>query len=317
MFRTGFSAGHPLHGSILGAIYSYGGVSLDSKQKSRKVSASALSTFLSCGLKYKFSYIDEGVPVPMDSPHLIYGSAFHKAVEKMHKSIFYGKLLSVKCLQDIFMNEWQLGIELNDVPVKWYKHTQEEEMSQAGLRSIDNYFKAHKNDKPPPLCLKWGKEEVPAVEVGFRVSLAPLIPGCEWDLSGIIDLIDHQEVDALHVVDHKTSSSKYTPFQIKTNLQLAIYSWAFRQLVNKGWFPDYKKGTREDKVVFNVVSKKKPEIYIHRRSINEATYNHLARILSIMIAQTERGEFLPDYGSACDAYGGCEFREQCMGYQLS
>jgi hypothetical protein len=279
--------------------------------KIKKISASSLATFLACPLKYKFA---QEVEAAMDSPHLIYGTALHKAIEEMHKGIFYGELLTKRRLQEIFYHNWQLGIELNEIPVKWWKWSQEREMTDAGVRSVDNYYEVHKNDKPPPVYLDFSNKEVPAIEIGFRVPLKPLIPDTDYMLSGIIDRINHQ--DELIVEDHKTGSSKYSEFQVATNLQLAIYSFAFRQLVNQKKFPEYKKNTKEDWVMFDIISKKRPEIFYHRRKINDATYKHLGHIIKTMISQIERNEFLPNYGAECDSYGGCGHRQRCQAFKF-
>lgn len=279
--------------------------------KIKKLSASSISTFLECPLKYKFGHIDE-IAMVSDSPHLIYGSSIHKAIELMLSSIYYNKLISKKEAQSIFLNNWQIGIELNEVPIRWYSYAQEKDMTQSGITTIGNYYEVHKNDPPPPTWINFKGEKVPALEVGFSVSLNDLIPGCQYRLSGIIDRII---LNPIVIEDHKTGTGKYSDFQVKTNLQLAIYSYAFRQLINEGKLPDFTKGTVEEYVQFDVLDKKKPEIYYHPRKISDKTFKHLGRIISNIISQIERQEFLPNYGSACSAYGGCEFMNICQDFQ--
>jgi hypothetical protein len=279
--------------------------------KVKKLSASSIGTFLECPLKYKFGTVD-GIVIPSDSPHLLYGSAVHKAIEEYHKSIYFNNRLERKAIQKIFVDNWQIAIELNEVPIRWYSYSQEKDLTQAGIRTLGTYYETHKDDPPPPTWINFKGERAPAIEVGFNVSLKDLIPETEWRLSGIIDRIIPVEII---IEDHKTGSGKYSDFQVKTNLQLAIYSYAFRQLVNEGKFPDFKPGTKEEFVQFDILDKKSPKIHYHQRKISDKTYRHLGRIIRNIINQIERGEFLPNYGSACLAFGGCEFMSMCQDFQ--
>jgi CRISPR/Cas system-associated exonuclease Cas4 (RecB family) len=283
-----------------------------------KLSASAISTYLACPLKYKFRYIDK-IDAPSDSPHLIYGTSIHKAIEEFHKSIWLGDKITRAQAVSIFVNSWELGLDFNEVPVKWYRASSKKEMLQSGIDSIKNYYEVHKKDTSPPSSIGYDKlgqfALAPAVELYFMLPLDKLIGRTGWFINGVIDLVQNNSNEIL-VVDHKTGSDKYSEFKVKTDLQLAIYSYAFRELCGTGAFPEFLPDTKEDYVMFDIISKKKPEIFYHKRKITEATYKHLGTIISRIIGQIEKEEFLPNYGPTCDSFGGCEYRDICADFKF-
>jgi len=283
-----------------------------------KLSASSINTFLSCPLKFKFRYVDR-VDAPSDSPHLIYGTAVHKAIEEFHKSIWHGQRFEQRKMQQIFLSSWEMGVELNEIPVKWYRASSQKEMTQAGITSIKNYYSVHKDDPPPAnaydIIGNGERIAMPAVELYFTLSLADLINRDDWYVSGVIDLIAPTPNGNFAVIDHKTGSQKYSDFKVKTDLQLAIYAYAFRQLCKMGYFPGLLESDKEEYVMFDIISKKKPIIYYHKRKITGATFNHLAYIIETIIAQIEREEFLPNYGQECSGFGGCDFLKLCGSFK--
>jgi len=187
-------------------------------------------------------------------------------------------------------------------------------MRKAGIASIQEYFKIHANDPPPPSFINEKGEVVAAVEARFLLPLDDLCTNKGWVLSGVIDLIEKKE--ELNIIDHKTSASKYTDFQIKTNMQLPIYSWAFRTLVNMNRFPEFAPGTKEDHVVFDVLLKKRPAIVPQKRKVGDSTFRHIGIIIDKVINQIQRKEFLPNYGSECSAFGGCEYASICADFKF-
>lgn len=284
----------------------------------KKLSASSISTYLSCPLRFKFRHIDK-IEAPADSPHLIYGSAIHTAIQAYHNSVYYGKRFTKNQIVNAFEVPWFFMIETSPVPVKWYRISSQKEMTDSGINSIKNYYEVHKNDPPPPSIIRPNEDnymmKFPAVETYFTISLGQLIGREDWCINGIIDLVQNTP-DGPIIVDHKTGSSKYSDFKVKTDLQLAVYSYAFRDMCNTRKFPDFTPGTIEKYVMFDILSKKKPEIYYHKRIIGSSTYKHLGVILTRIIGQIERSEFLPNYGATCESYGGCEYLDICGGFKF-
>lgn len=272
----------------------------------KRLSPSSIATFLSCPLKFKFQNIDR-LEGPTDTPHLIYGTAVHQAIQDLQVSLWTGKLISEKDMVDSFVSSWGLGVEFNEVPIKWYRSTTQNEMTKAGIDTVKNYYKIHRGDPPPLTYRSHEGKEKPAVELRFDIPLDELTGKPDWKLVGLIDLVTHTPA----VIDHKTGSAKYSDHKVKTNLQLAIYSYAFRWMCSQGFIAECVAGDKEQYVMFDILSKKKPIIYYHKRVITDRTYKHLAHIIKTIIKHIEAEQFLPNYGETCTAFGGCGFLDHC------
>jgi len=261
-------------------------------------SASRLTLYSDCSLKYKFNYIDK-LSEPAQSIHLAYGSAIHKALEGINLALIEGELLYIEDVFQDFHDEWvkeikAMNVEKDYLGGKLYYH---------GLNTLTRYYENHID------------YEVIGAEQRFDV---PIIypDGTEdkdYNMSGIIDAVIKRK-DSLIILDYKTSKEPYNRFKLDTSVQLAMYSYAFRHLLNNGKI----KGTRkkkEDAIAYYVLLKDYDTldgaIKLQKKTITE---QHMQRMFYIL-KQTKKGiaenMYIPNYSSMCH---WCEFKKDCLAF---
>ena len=274
-------------------------------KKEKFLSATKINTYLQCNLKYYFKYILQRKP-EFTSPALIFGGSVHKSLEYLHRNL--GKMqVEIDELFAIFENEFSLQSDSYD-NIHWGRNDKDS-LLLTGFRTIENYYNLHKEDRPAvELTSPDGKEKITGVELNF---ISPIEDNSEYKIHGIIDLIQ-VEKDILTIIDHKTSLKKYDKFQINTNLQLVIYSYAFRNLLTSGYKLPIEK-TKEDKVAFNVLLKDKSnETIRYEREISDTDIQSMLSVIKGVIYGINNGIFLPTYSMNC-AY--CDFREFCTSFK--
>ena len=102
----------------------------------RTISASRLSTFLSCRLKFYFQYVAGIVRPKSSSLHV--GSTVHEVLKRWNKARWKGTQLSTEELQDIFTDAW--AHPENDEPINWESPEQEQEKKAVGWNLLQTYF---------------------------------------------------------------------------------------------------------------------------------------------------------------------------------
>jgi len=159
----------------------------------QNVSASRLSLFHQCRLKFYFRYV-LGLASPK-SPALQMGSSDHAVLKEWNKARWRGEILTLRQLHDLYTESW--AAEQAEHPVNWEDDNEEEE-KKVGWRLLETYFREGpiKPDEKPE-----------AVEVSVEADLFHRgLP----NLIGIIDLVRPGGV----VVDFKTSGKAPDPFTV-------------------------------------------------------------------------------------------------------
>lgn len=153
-----------------------------------RTSYSALETFKSCPLKYKYQEIDRiKVPKNIES---IFGGSVHSSLKYMfERSPLYPTLDQVI---DFFRNLWG-----KDKPDEYCKD---------GISILEKFYK---HNQP------WNFNVVD-LESRFEVDLK------NHTLAGIIDRIDKNE-DTYEIIDYKTAKKMPSEDSIDKNLQMSIY----------------------------------------------------------------------------------------------
>lgn len=262
-------------------------------------SASRLSLYSDCSLHYKFQYVDK-ISHPNKSIHLAYGSSIHKALEELNLSLIKNKY----DLEDVFQafhNEWNLQLEQQGLKGNYFELA----LYEMGLNSLESYY------------LNNVDYEVLDAEIKFSVPIIyPDGTKCEHGLTGLIDVIIKRK-NQLTIVDYKTSKESYSRFQLDTSLQLAIYSYAFRYLVENNLINLGKvKKQKEDYISYYVLLKdyenKEGKIKIQRKEITERQYNKMFYIIKKTIDGEKAGIYIPNYNSQCKY---CPFQKECLEFE--
>lgn len=277
-----------------------------------KLSYSAMSTYLQCSLKYYFQYVLR-IGIKESSVPMFLGNLVHEMFEQHYKS---GCSMQRDEMKELFLNKFDAGIILEDVQQKFPK--QIAYSRDIGLRIVDQFFDEPEVSNINLLKYKDEEGEKPAVEMYFRLPVKNLRTGEQLlddshKLTGVIDAVENRK-GHLKVRDHKTASKEYTDWFIENSLQLTMYAYAIRYKALEGELKT--KAKKEHTVGYNIFMKPKDKNYllIAERKVTDEDLDSFYRTV-VRIAEGIRNRvFVPNFGDACEAYGGCEFREICRMY---
>jgi RecB family exonuclease len=207
---------------------------------------SKIVAYLQCPRAYCYQYVDK-IPAP-SSPAAALGSTFHAIVQKAHAERW--TVNDSDAAADALTELWDLVCPETSDP-------DDPDAAKAFLEARDKWM---------PWYLHWIEGQVDiAVEERFEIDL------CEYTgidgsiLQGTVDRV--YRCDGLTVIsDVKTGKRTPSAADMANNLQLSLYSWAYRQLageeedaieicqVRTGQTPRTRRTTDYlDDVLFNVV----------------------------------------------------------------
>lgn len=224
------------------------------------LSASAIETYQSCPLKFRFGRID-GIPQNAKKPQLIFGNIIHLVLQRFHEP---NKEISKERILRLLDEEWKK--DDFDYSVR------EEKFKEQGIEILIDYVENIKDNIP----------NVIRTEEQFNFSLGSIT------IRGAIDRID-KIGEGVEIIDYKTSK---TSSAAKSNLQLAIYSMYLEQLEDPllGGIP-FKSS------LYFLRDKEKP-IRDHSFTADQIA-NSKEEIISVA-AGIRNKEFKPKTGKHCD-----------------
>ena len=245
------------------------------------LSSSQINLYLQCGLKYKFQYIDH-LPKPFRPSALAFGSALHSALSWLHKERIQGNQVSLGRLYKIFNADWfSQTVEMDT----HYKDGEEEmKLVVLGKEMLGLYF-----NEP--------QKKLKGSEVPFTVPLVNVATGEQLDinLEGFFDLVEADDT----IVEFKTSAQAWTENDLRSNLQLTAYGYAFELLCGRP--------PRGFKVV-NFVKSKKPRIEILETTRGKAHYEAFLYVAEQVLKGIATAVFPPRPGFWCKE---CEYKALC------
>lgn len=272
----------------------------------KNISTSQLTLYAECPLKYKFQYIDK-LEKPAVSVHLAYGSAIHKALEYMNTQTNAQILDIYQVFHDSYLNEMS---KMNLDPFGYYNAG----LYLTAIKSLEKYFVDFYQTYEPTIY-KDENGEKPSLECKFTVPIydkdGSLIEG--YSYHGIIDVVGVRD-KKIFVLDYKTAKEDYTPFKIKTSIQLTLYAYAIRHLLKNGNFPNIKK-KQEDFTLYHILIKSdSPEIIEKKKIISERDINRLLYITKTFIKGVNNQIFIPNYQENCK---WCQYKQNCLEFDGS
>ncbi|MBU4224013.1 PD-(D/E)XK nuclease family protein [Patescibacteria group bacterium] len=173
-----------------------------------RVSYSALDTYRTCPLKYKFQEIDR-IKIPKNAD-MVFGSSIHSALKYMfERSPLYPTLDQVI---DFFRGVWDASKLSVDMPSE-----QEEILYKEGISILEKFYKRNQ---------PWNFNVVD-LESRFGVDIENPETGEGHILSGIIDRVDKDsDGDFYEIIDYKTARKMPSQQIVDNDLQLSIYHLA-------------------------------------------------------------------------------------------
>ena len=277
------------------------------------LSYSRISTYSDCSLKYYFGYIKK---LPRGSgTALEFGSAIHEALDKFHSEI-KGKVNPGKnFLINAFEASWEDKVMFSPAEI-----TEAEVKTNIalGITLLNNYYNMNNGTE-------WFHQPI-ATEIAYKVPVIDPYTKKQLTVGNIntdtgevvetpmefyviIDLMQIYNGDLL-IIDHKTSSRKYSDHKINTDIQLTIYQYAIEYLLHNNLIK-IDKEYKDIKVCFNVFHKVKAAYvkpYITTR--NEEDVRRALIIAKHALQGISDEVFVPNFGSMwC---GNCDYKDACQ-----
>lgn len=245
------------------------------------VSASRLSTWAQCRLKFYFRYMS-GIKKPK-SPALHVGSSIHAVLKFWNRARWKDQHPTLRQLHDEYSLVWTR--EQTQESVEW-RDAGEEEQKKTGWRLLETYFR-ESTIRP--------EEKPEAVEVTVEADLARYgLP----QLLGIIDLVRKGG----RIVDFKSSSKTPDTEQVihLNEIQTTTYAVLYRESTSK-----IEAGIE----LHHLVKTKNPKLVV--TSVGTATEDQKVRLfrhLESYVKGLQRKDWIPSPGLQC---ASCEFFNEC------
>jgi len=251
------------------------------------VSWSALSTFRTCPLKYKFRYVD-GLPEESVSSALVFGTGIHTAVEQHFQAILSGDPKpDLDALMFAYRSAW---LPHDPDAIQFGSSETRASLDALAARMLTAFLSS-------PAASVQGR--VLGVEEEIRGMLVEGVP----DLYGRVDLLT-EDSDSLVITDIKTSRGKWSQEQVEdSGEQLLLYSHLASEIS-----PGKKIATR-----FLVLTKtKEPVIEEHVREVEPGNVKRTLAGVERVWRAIESGVFYPAPSTVGCA--GCGYRTACRAW---
>ncbi len=243
------------------------------------VSASRLSLFLQCRLKFYFRYVLKLKKPKTAAFHL--GNSVHAALKAWNKARWLDKPLTLKELHDEFSKVWADDTEGS---VVWDPGEEDEERT-TGWRLLDTYIRQ---------SASMAQTKPHAVEVSIEADLSQHgLPR----LIGILDLVQQGTI-----IDFKTCSSTPNAASVEHlhETQTSTYAVLYR----------HNTGKKETGIqLHHLVKLKNPKLCItDLPPMSQQQEHRLFHLMDNYYEDLGRAEFYPSPSLGCM---GCEFFKEC------
>jgi putative RecB family exonuclease len=232
------------------------------------ISWSAISTFRTCPLRYKFRYVD-GLPEESLSSALVFGTGIHTAIEQHFQALLAGdEQPDVERLMFAYRNAW---LPHEPDAISFGTKETRESLDDLSSKMLTAFLAS-------PMASVQG--QVLGVEEEIHGMLVDGVP----DLYARVELLT-EDSDTLVVTDIKTSRGKWSPEQVEdSGEQLLLYSHLASEIS-----PGKKIATR-----FLVLTKtKKPVVEEHVREVEPGNVKRTLAGVERVWRAIESGVFCP------------------------
>jgi hypothetical protein len=250
------------------------------QELTRTVSASRLTCWQGCRLRFFFRYVAGLEKPPSPARHI--GTTVHAVLQQWNLARWRRAPLDADTLHEIFLQAWVTGQE--GAPIRWADD--EEAQQAAAWTTLEAYFA----QTPIP-----ADERPEGVEVGVEADLASHgLPV----LVGVLDLVRAGG----RIVDFKTTSRTPAPELVShtTETQAVAYCLLYRE----------GTGRQESAVeLHHLVKLKAPKVLVtDLPPATEAQLTRFFRVVESYVRGLEREDFVPSPGMQCSC---CEFFNEC------
>ena len=244
------------------------------------VSASRLTTWQQCRLKFWFRYVAGLVKAPGAALH--FGSTVHAVLQQWNLGRWRKTPLDAPALKAVFDQAWT---EQEDI--EW------EDTEAACRTSAWNVLETYFQQTPIP-----ADERPEGVEVGVEADLS------QHGLPRLVGVLDLVRAGG-RIVDFKTTARTPDPAMVAhtTEIQTTCYGLLYREAT----------GNRESGIeLHHMVKTKTPKLVV--TELGAASEQQATRLFHVMedyVQGLERGAFIPSPGLQC---ASCEFFGECRAW---
>lgn len=259
------------------------------------LSKSAIEKYITCGESYRRRYIVK--EETYTSSNLVFGIAFHDAIEQYVKEMELGNLnFDIGAYWTKVYNA-----KLMDFPKILFDDGSPEESEELGLRLLDNPELFASLAAYKPSRMTWtdeeGEHEGPAIEMPITFD----IPGIDVPFIGYIDMLCDDGVP----MDFKTAARGWNADKAQKELQPAFY---IAGLAAMG------RSVPGNMFRHMVITKgKNPTVTVWETTRSEQEIAWAMRLAVLAYKGIEAGVFVPNPMSWLCSPSYCEFYATCMG----
>jgi RecB family exonuclease len=239
-----------------------------------RISYSALDTYQTCPLKYKFQEIDR-IKVPK-SKEAVFGNVLHSVMKFIHTPGILSPTLEQSL--EYFSQNWNGEV--------YDSEAEERAAFSQAVSMIQDYYKKNEISKANIIDL----ESRFQIEIGDKKE--------EHIVSGIIDRIDKTK-DGYEIIDYKTTKKMPSQEKVDNDIQLSIYLHAF--LVR---YPKEKEHL--DKIKVSLYYLKHGVKLTSTRTLKQLERSEKLFMDTIKIIESEK--FEPIISPLCD---WCGYQNRC------
>ena len=258
---------------------------LNELRASPHLSASAISSYIDCGLSFKLGRIDKVQPEHRPEA-LVLGSAIHAALAKFYESLSKGSKMSARQLETSFQNSWEQNAKDRE-DIKYRNGKDYAALLIEGKELLSTFYS------------KFMPEEAAIIAIEEPFSFT--IPGIEIPIIGAYDLVLEDPACVVTIVDHKTAARSYAANEVNQNMQLTIYQMAARA----NGFANHEILLRFD----CLIKTKSPKFEQYYTVRSEKDEQRVARKIQAVWEGIKKGVFIPnDESWKCH---GCLYKNAC------
>jgi len=248
-------------------------------------SVSQLVCYLQCPLQYYYQYV-KGLAWKTTPSAVAFGACIHNTVEKVNRGLMEGKPISSTDATSKFINDWTENIQTDGI--SWKTPEESADMLVKGQELIELYCDEVKASRPTE------------VELQFRLPIIDPSTGLfidSRDLVGKLDAIFDDDT----VVEIKTTYRSPAQQETDINLQLTLYSWAYRMLYGKP-----EKGIK----VVNLVKTKEPKVITVETRRVEREHSWLIATIAQVLRGIDLKLFYPNPIGGFGCFN-CQYQAYC------